>query len=262
MAAAAPLPILLLHGFPQDARCWNEVAPALRDAGHEVIAPDLRGASANNRPAARSAYRLPALVEDVLRIADEHRAADRFHLVGHDWGGVLGWAVAAAHPERVASWTSVSTPHPAAMARSLTNSSQGVRSSYVGLFKVPVLAEASLRFTLQPVLRASGCPKAYAAHYAEINRDRSRLTGALNWYRAAAPRDLRAVGPSAVPTSFVWGKRDFALGRAAAEATAGHVTGPYRFEEVDGGHWLPETMGPELARRILDHVGNAARTSS
>lgn len=256
-----PLPILLLHGFPQDSRCWNEVAPPLRDAGHDVITPDLRGASANNRPRDRSAYRLAALVDDVLRIADEHRA-ERFHLVGHDWGGALGWAVVAQHADRVASFTSVSTPHPAAMVRSLTRSTQALRSSYVGLFNVPVLAETALRLTLRRLLRSSGCPKAYADHYAGINRDRARLTGALNWYRGVRPGDLTGIGASAVPTLFVWGNKDFALGRVAAEATADFVTGPYRFDEVDGGHWLPETMGADLARRVLDHVGTAARTGA
>lgn len=254
-----PLPVLLLHGFPQDSRCWNEVAPALRAAGHDVIAPDLRGASPNNRPQSRAAYRLPALVADVLRIAEEHKA-ERFHLVGHDWGGVLGWAVAAEHPDRVASLTSVSTPHPAAMVRSLTRSTQALRSSYVGLFNVPVVAESLLRFTLRRMLRSSGCPAAYADHYAEINRDRARLTGALNWYRGVRPGDLTGIGASAVPTLFVWGNKDFALGRVAAEGTAEFVTGPYRFDEVDGGHWLPETMGADLARRILAHVGSTART--
>lgn len=255
------LPVLLLHGFPQDSRCWNEVGPPLRDAGHEVVAPDLRGASPNNRPRERSAYRLPALVDDVLRLADEHRA-DRFHLVGHDWGGALGWAVAARHPERVASFTSVSTPHPAAMVWSLARSTQALRSAYVGLFNVPVLAESVLRFTLRRMLAMSGCPDTYADHYAEINRDRSRLTGALNWYRGVRPGDLTGIGPSPVPTLFVWGNGDPALGRVAAEATARYVTGTYRFDEVDGGHWLPETMGADLARRILAHVDDAARTEA
>ena len=256
-----PLPVLLLHGFPQDSRCWNEVAPPLRDAGHDVVAPDLRGASPNNRPQERSAYRLPALVDDVLRIAEEHNA-DRFHLVGHDWGGALGWALAAQHPDRVASFTSVSTPHPAAMAWSLTRSTQALRSSYVGFFNVPVVAETLLRLTLRRMLKQSGCPDTYADHYADVNKDRSRLTGALNWYRGVRPGDLGGIGPSAVPTLFVWGNKDFALGRVAAERTAEHVTGPYRFDEVDGGHWLPETMGADLARRILEHAGNAARTTA
>ena len=256
-----PLPVLLLHGFPQDARCWNEVAPPLRDAGHDVVAPDLRGASPNNRPQDRAAYRLPALVDDVLRIAEEHHA-ERFHLVGHDWGGALGWAVAARHPDRVATFTSVSTPHPAAMVWSLTRSTQALRSSYVGFFNLPVVAETVLRLTLRRMLRSSGCPSAYADHYAEINKDRSRLTGALNWYRGVRPGDLGGIGPSTVPTLFVWGNKDVALGRAAAERTAEHVTGPYRFDEVDAGHWLPETMGADLARRILEHAGSAARTNA
>ena len=259
--APEPLPILLLHGFPQDSRCWNEVAPPLRDAGHDVIAPDLRGASPNNRPPERAAYRLPALVDDVLRIAEEHRA-DRFHLVGHDWGGALGWAVAAEHPERVASFVSVCTPHPAAMVWSLPRSTQALRSAYVGFFNVPVVAEAVLRVTLRRMLEASGCPGPYADHYAEINRERARLTAALNWYRGVRPGDLSGVGPSPVPTRFVWANGDVALGRAAAEATARFVTGPYRFDEIDGGHWVPETRGADLARRILDHVGSAARTNA
>ena len=259
--APDPLPVLLLHGFPQDSRCWNEVAPPLREAGHDVIAPDLRGASPDNRPQDPGAYRLPALVDDVLRIAEEHNA-DRFHLVGHDWGGALGWAVAARHPERVASFTSVSTPHPAAMVWALTRSTQALRSSYVGLFQVPVVAETVLRLTLRRLLKVSGCPDPYADHYADVNRDRPRLTGALNWYRGVRPGELGGIGPSPVPTLFVWGNQDFALGRTAAERTAHHVTGPYRFDEVDEAHWIPETRGADLARRILDHVGTAARTAA
>ena len=127
---------------------------------------------------------------------------------------------------------------------------------------MPVVAETVLRVTLRRMLMSSGCPSAYADHYAEINKDRSRLTGALNWYRGARPGDLGGIGPSTVPTRFVWGNKDVALGRAAAERTAAHVTGPYRFDEVDAGHWLPETMGADLARRILDHVGTAARTNA
>ena len=69
------------------------------------------------------------------------------------------------------------------------------------------------------------------------------------------------MGPSRVRTRFVWGSDDPALGRSAAEATVRHTdAAAYRFDEVDGGHWLPETMGPELARRVLDHVGRSTRT--
>jgi pimeloyl-ACP methyl ester carboxylesterase len=255
------LPVLLLHGFPQDHTCWDAVAPVLRDAGHQVVAPDLRGADPANRPEGRSSYRLPLLVADVVRIADAH-GFGRFHLAGHDWGGALGWAVAAEHPDRVASWTSVSTPHPAAMVWSLTRSTQALRSSYVGLFNLPVVAEQVLQLTLPRMLRTSGCPDRFAEHYVRINRDRSRLTGALNWYRGVGPGDLGRIAPSPVPTLFVWGNRDFALGRTAAEATARFVAGPYRFEEVDAAHWLPETLGADLGRRILDHAASAARTSA
>ena len=52
--------------------------------------------------------------------------ADRFHVVGHDWGGFLAWAVADRHPDRTASLTSLATPHPAAMKRAMLTGDQAL----------------------------------------------------------------------------------------------------------------------------------------
>jgi pimeloyl-ACP methyl ester carboxylesterase len=113
LAAGDPAgePVLLLHGFPQTAACWTELAEALADAGYRVLAPDQRGYSPGARPAAVRDYRMPELVADVLAVADR-AGARRFHVVGHDWGGAVAWHLAARHPERVATLTAVSTPHP------------------------------------------------------------------------------------------------------------------------------------------------------
>src|ERR1700761_7847998 len=80
--------VILLHGFPQDRRCWESVTPALAGEGYRVLAPDLRGYSPGARPAARSAYRNSQLAADVLALADA-AGAERFHLAGHDWA--LPW---------------------------------------------------------------------------------------------------------------------------------------------------------------------------
>ena len=85
--------VVLLHGFPQTAACWTEVAEALAAAGYRVLAPDQRGYSPGARPPSVPAYRMPELVADVLALAAEAGPA-RFHLVGHDWGGVVAWALA------------------------------------------------------------------------------------------------------------------------------------------------------------------------
>lgn len=87
-------------------------------------------------------------------------------------------------------------------------------------------------------------------------REPRALTGALNWYRALPLSRLRT-GPVRVPTTYAWGSRDPALGRRAAELTAEQVRGPYRFVELDAGHWLPETRAEELAGLVLERVGGA-----
>jgi len=73
------------------------------------VAPDQRGYSPTARPTTIQAYRLPELVADVAAIADR-LDAKTFHLVGHDWGGVVAWRLAGHQPERVATLTAVSTP--------------------------------------------------------------------------------------------------------------------------------------------------------
>jgi len=65
------------------------------------------------------------------------------------------------------------------------------------------------------------------------------------------------VGPCRAPTTYVWGRHDFALGRTAAELTGGHVAGPYAFVELDAGHWLPETRPEEVASAVLARAGKA-----
>jgi pimeloyl-ACP methyl ester carboxylesterase len=104
-------PVVLLHGFPQTSACWRPLLAILAAAGYRAVAPDQRGYSPKARPTTIEAYRLPELVADVLAIADR-LGAETFHLVGHDWGGVVAWRLAGQQPERVATPTAVSTPHP------------------------------------------------------------------------------------------------------------------------------------------------------
>jgi pimeloyl-ACP methyl ester carboxylesterase len=81
------------------------------------------------------------------------------------------------------------------------------------------------------------------------------LTGPLNWYRAMSRRDLDGLGPVTVPTTYVWGTEDLAVGRAAAEDCAAHVTADYRFVELPGvSHWVPEQEPDTVARLALERI--------
>ena len=245
-------PVLLLHGFPQTAAAWDGVVPALAGAGHRVLVPTQRGYSATARPRGRGAYRMSELVADVVELIDAP-----VHLVGHDWGGAVAWAVAGRRPELLRSLTVVSTPHPRALAKAAVTSKQALMSWYIGLFQLPVLPERALLADdakgLRTVLR--GLPKASVETYVAAMQQPGALTAALNWYRALPLAGRGGGGPVTVPTLYVWGERDPALGRTAAELTGDHVSGPYEFVPVPGaGHWIPERNPDALLAALLPHL--------
>ncbi|GAA2007580.1 alpha/beta fold hydrolase [Nakamurella flavida] len=253
--AVGPI-VVALHGFPQDAHAFDAVTPALRDAGLRTLVPTLRGYAPTARPKGRAAYRMGELVADVLALIDT-ADAPQVHLVGHDWGGALAWAVAGAHPERVATLTVLSTPHPAALYRSFVTSDQLLKSWYMGVFQLPVLPEIAAGRTLARTLRSSGLPQADVDRYVAAMAQPGALSGAINWYRGL-PLSVSSPTPAiSVPTTYVWGRKDFALGGTAARLTARHVTGPYRFVELDAGHWLPEREPERVAQAVLDQVSAA-----
>lgn len=252
--------VVLLHGWPGGAVTWDAIAPALHAAGHRVLAPDQRGYSPQARPRGRRAYVMDELVADVVALLDA-AGVERAHLVGHDWGGAVAWTFAAQRPDRLASLTVLSTPHPRAMARSIRSSDQGLRSAYMGAFQLPFLPERVLLARggalLRTALRRSGLPPDFVDVYVDRQRQPGALTGALAWYRAL-PLTSTTAGAVTVPTRYVWGSEDAALGRRAAELTADHVEGPYTFEVIDGAsHWLPEAHPDRVAASVIDHADHS-----
>src|SRR5215470_16883041 len=93
-------PVVLLHGFPDSGRLWRHQAPALADAGFQVIVPDLRGYGRSDKPEAVSAYSIPVLAGDVLAILAD-LGLTKTHVVGHDWGAALAWALASLAADSV-----------------------------------------------------------------------------------------------------------------------------------------------------------------
>jgi pimeloyl-ACP methyl ester carboxylesterase len=248
--------VLLLHGFPQTSFSWRHQLAALGDAGFRAVAPDQRGYSPRARPADLSAYRAQRYVEDVIGLADA-LGVDRFHLVGHDFGGFVAWDSASHHPERLATLTVVSTPHPAPFSKSiLEGGEQRDRSSYMLFFRSPDAEPFFLdndAAGLRGLYQSSGLTE--FDEYVRVLTQPGAMTGALNWYRAVDRSAAAEIGPITTPTLYVWSTNDPALGREAAEATAEHVDGPYRFEVLEGvSHWIPEEAPEALNDLLLQHL--------
>ena len=266
--AGAPL-ALLLHGFPQSRHSWREQAPALGAAGYRTIAPDQRGYSPGVRPdpaAGLDAYRVDRLVADVLDLAAaEGHGARPFHLVGHDWGGHVAWATAHRHPQRLASLTVLSRPHPAAFRRAFRDNAdqQQHRSRHHKAFHDPSTADALLEDDgrrLKLNLANNGVPEASIADYYSVLGTRPALESALAWYRAAGALTATQVGTITVPTLYIWGDADATVGPSAARWTAEHVTGPYRFEALPGvGHFATDQAPAAVTRLVLEHLAAHSR---
>jgi pimeloyl-ACP methyl ester carboxylesterase len=251
-------PVVLLHGFPQDATAWDQVAPVLHEHGLRTLAPDQRGYSPMARPRGRARYRLRETTDDILALLDA-AGLDSAHVVGHDWGGIVAWALGAWHPHRVRSLTALSVPHPAAMAKAMVSSDQALRSYYMGLFQLPLLPERLLLAgggaALRRTLHRGGLPDDAVDRYVARMQEPGALSAALGWYRALPWNGRDPVGSVRVPTLHVWSTGDAFLGRAATDATAQFVDAPYRLEVLEGvSHWVPELAADRVAELVTAHV--------
>jgi pimeloyl-ACP methyl ester carboxylesterase len=260
-AAGAPL-VLLLHGFAESFHMWRAQLSALAAAGYRAVAPSQRGYSAGARPDTTDAanYSFDRLVADVLDLAAACRYSERrIHLVGHDWGASIGWGVADRHPDRLASLTVVSRPHPNAFNRALgmPDGDQAQRSRHHKTFLEPdagplLLANGARR--LRERLARSGVPAAAIEQHISVLGNEPAMEAALTWYRARGA--IRSpLGMISVPILYVWGDADDTVGRVAAEGTREFVSGPYRFEILPGiGHFAVEQASQRVNELLLAHL--------
>ncbi|MGI8913617.1 MAG: alpha/beta fold hydrolase [Chloroflexota bacterium] len=267
-AGSGPL-MLFLHGFPEFWYAWDR---QLRDFGrdHQAVAPDMRGYNETEKPEALDAYRVSTLVEDIRALAD-HLGAQRFVLVGHDWGGVVAWAFAAAHPDRLEQLVIINAPHPAIFGRELQqNPAQQRASAYMLLFRSPA-AETALsankyeRLTgtlLDPLQRDGHFTAEDRAAYLRAWAQPGALTGGLNYYRAAqlgpdltseTDTGMQAIAqpsPINVPTRVIWGERDTALLTGNLDGLDAYVADLTIRRVPEGTHWLIHEQ-PDLINRTI-----------
>lgn len=260
--ADAP-PAILLHGFPEFWYGWRRQIAAFAAAGLRVVAPDQRGYNLSDKPAGIAAYRLDALADDVLGLADA-LGHQRFAVVGHDWGGVVAWHLAGRNPDRVSRAAILNAPHPAILRDyARRHPGQALKSWYVLYFQLPLLPEASLRaqgfWVLRRVLRRTARPGTFPgpelAPYREAWSRPGALGAMLNWYRALR-RDRAAMPPRhiRVPVRVIWGDRDAFLDKGLAEAGAALCDNAAITHLPDAGHWLQHEMPDRVNRLLLDFL--------
>jgi pimeloyl-ACP methyl ester carboxylesterase len=257
----APL-VLLLHGFAESMHCWRAQMAALAGANYRAIAPGQRGYSPDARPDTRDTanYHIDRLTDDAMEIvAASGYDRRRFHLVGHDWGGSIAWALADRYPQRLASLTILSRPHPNAFNRALQmpDGEQAQRSRHHKAFLEPDAADVVLADNarwLRERLSAAGVPAAAIEQHLSVIGNKPAMEAALAWYRARGA--IRGpLGIIQVPTLYIWGDADDTVGKVAAEGTREFVSAAYRFEMLPGvGHFAADQAPDAVNRLLLEHV--------
>lgn len=259
-SGSGPL-MVFLHGFPEFWYAWKD---QLEEFGTDrlAVAPDMRGYNLSSKPANVDDYRMPALVEDVQGLATILGASPsrKFVLVGHDWGGVVAWSYAMAHPEMLDKLVIVNAPHPAVFRREIQeNPAQQKASAYMLVFR-SAEAEKTLSANnherLVNIVLGEGLTQGHFTEadkqaYLEAWSQPGALTGGLNYYRAAqvgppapgAQASANVAGGMAlpkitVPTLVIWGEKDTALLTGNLNGLDEHVSSLTVKRIPDGTHWV------------------------
>ena len=248
--------IVLLHGFPETAKSWTKTADLLNQQGYRTFAINQRGYSLQAQPRGRYAYRTQELVEDIHHFLSLVQTP--VYLVGHDWGAVVAWDVAIQYPEKVKHLTTISVPHKAAFMRAMLSSNQLLKSYYMGLFQLPKIPE--FLFEKVPsiglsLLKSSGMTEEQLEDFKQEMVKEKRLSSAINWYRGlpftAPPKMSQKVK---VPTLFIWGKHDSAIGEKSVTLNKHYVDAPYTEIHLDATHWIPTQNAAELSELIVNDI--------
>ncbi|WP_214406951.1 alpha/beta fold hydrolase [Pseudonocardia lacus] len=268
--------VVLLHGFPQLWWAWRHQLPALAGHGYRVAAVDLRGYGDSDKPP--RGYDLWTLAGDVaglVRALGEPRA----HLVGHGWGGLIGWTVAALHPRLVRSLTVLGAPHPLAVRRAVLRDPRGqgrATARHALRMQVPRLPERALVADdgagAERVIRAWAGPDwagsddfaAAAPRYRQAARISGVAHCSAEYYRWAVRSQLRAEGrrfaaavarPAEVPVLAVHGELDPCAPVRTAAASQEWVADKHRLDVLPTiGHFPHEEDPVRTTRLIADFL--------
>ncbi len=245
--------VLCLHGWPQHWYEWRHLLPALADR-HRVIALDLRGFGWSEAPA--DGYEKEELASDVLAVLDA-LGLQRVKLVGHDWGGWIGFLLCLREPQLFERYLALNILPPwtslEAMAPHLwrfwyqwliASPGLGYRLHRSGKFVPKVLVGGSER--------REAWDDATVHAFSDTFTEPARARAAVQMYRTFSLREAPAIARGRyadarlhVPTKLLFGTGDAALNHqilAGCERQADEMA----VEKVDGcGHFIADEM-PDL----------------
>lgn len=266
---------LFLHGFPEHGGAWGDIFARLD--GFRCLAPDQRGYGISYKPEAVKDYSGGKLARDVIALIDL-LGLEKVHLIGHDWGGPVAYAVSFMQDPRLASLTIINGVHPAPMQRAIaTGGEQCAASQYMNWLRKDGSEEilAANNFEKLASFFAKNMDMSWMTPevletYRAAWQDVDTVRCMVNWYRASpiyvgepgtpAPPDKLLPLPEdklqiTVPHQLIWGMGDMALLPVSTEGLEAFCqAGLTRHEIADADHWVCHQKPDEVAGLIREFV--------
>ncbi len=266
-------PVLFLHGFPDSHATWSKQIEGLAPM-HPVAAFDQRGVGGSTAPASREGTKIASYLGDIDAAIDAVAGPEgQVHLVGHDWGGVLGWYYLGdpARAARVRSFSAIAAPHPgmahahlAARVRrhSLADikflAGQLRKSWYIFLFQLPVIPELYMTRDVVSMWvrthRAGGVQRG-DPELAGVDPDiaRSTLVAPLALYRQMLSRRHPPPQAIEVPVCIVVPLRDLAIAPELFD-NAPEFVPDLEMHHIDDNHWVHRSRSAEINQILHDFI--------
>ncbi len=257
-------PVLLLHGFPETSYAWRQVMPILAER-YTVIAPDLRGCGASDRP--QTGYDKRTVAAD-LRELTRQLDLGPVNLVAHDVGMMVGYAYACAYPDQVRRLVLMEAALPGLGLEAMYDAAKYPRMYHLPLFEAPNgLAEALIagrermfvdHFMRQQAYKQDALAPEALDEYARCLAAPGALSGGIGYFRAhtldAEHNRENAKTRLAMPVMTVGGTASFGAGLKAQVEPLVERLHHVMIEEC--GHYLaeeqPERVADELLRFFAD----------
>ena len=249
-------PVILLHGFPETAQSWQATSEILNQHNFRTFAIEQRGYSLTAAPKGRFQYSIDELVADVKAFIN--LLAKPVYVIGHDWGSIVACELALQYPELVKHLTLVSVPHTGAFLKSMLSSTQIFTSYYIGFFQLPFIPELLFKRAKSLshlLLKNSGMSAEQIIDFNQHFIQENRIGTAINWYRSMPLAPIRSSFKKVkVPTLFVWGNKDIAIGKKSAELNKQFFTGKYQEVHMNATHWIPSQNAEQLSHYFMNAV--------
>lgn len=251
---------ILLHGFPEFWYAWHHQIGPLAEEGYRVVVPDQRGYNLSDKPTGIDRYVIDELRDDIIGLI-RHFGRQKAYIIGHDWGGAVGWHLAASRPEYVERLIVTNMPHPHAMPRVMKKHPlQVIRSSYIAFFQLPDLPEklfeagdfSSLKEGLTRTSRPGTFTNADLEQYEAAWSQPGTLSAMLGWYRALRQGSFNQVPKTAVtvPVRLIWGMGDQFLSDALAKESLEFCEDGEGVFIGEATHWVNREQ-PKLVNQMI-----------